>query len=191
MKDLWKRIDGKARAKHPEIWKIFLFLVAGLIANVPELGTQYACLYGFRAAGVSNLGIFSFMEKIVEPNTNFTLATVVFAYMISTAVGYTIAFIVNRKATFQANSNVALSTFLYVLMVIFTIFANGLFVGPFVDKLVGFVSLPDGVAIGVSKFLCMMIPGLWTYPLNRFVIHRVKKEAAPAQAEEAKEEAAA
>lgn len=48
-----------------------------------------------------------------------------YTYMVSTTVGYTIAFILNRKITFKADANPAVSMVLYAVMVLFTIFANG------------------------------------------------------------------
>jgi len=173
----WKRVDDRAREKHPEWWKLFLWAVMGFVANIPELGTYMGLRYGFRAMGVDNLGIFGFMERIVAPDPDFPLATVVYAYMISTAVGYAIAFVLNRKATFRADSNIALSTFIYVLTVIFTIFANG-FIGPIISNLVGMIPVSSVVTEMIAKFLGMLVPGLWFYPMNRFVIHRKKKEAA-------------
>lgn len=183
----WTRLDNRFNAKHPEIWKFVKWALAGFVANVPELGIQMACLYGFTALGMtaSSLGIFSFMTSVVPENPKFNIAVVVYAYMLSTAVGYTIAFVLNRKATFHADSNIALSTFLYVLMVIFTIFANGLVVGPTISGLVAKLGMSTAVSEILSKLLCMAVPGLWTYPLNRFVIHRKKKEPAAPKEESA------
>ena len=51
---------------------------------------------------------------------------VILVYMISTAIGYAIAFVMNRKISFKADSNVVLSVTLYIIMVLCTIFANEL-----------------------------------------------------------------
>jgi len=172
----WKRVDDGAREKNAELWKIFLWLMAGLISTFPELAAYMVCLYGFRALHVDNLGPFGFMERIIELKPDFSPATVVFAYMLSTAIGYTVAYILNRKTTFRANNNIFLSTFLYALTVIFTIFMNGLLVGPFISGMVGRLAFPAALRETASKLLCMLVPGLWTYPLNRFVIYRVVNE---------------
>jgi len=170
----WNRLDEKMDAKHPEIWKIIKWMIVGFIANIPELGVYMLCLYGFRATNVTNLSIFGFMEKIIQPNEDFHIAVVIYAYMISTAVGYTVAFILNRKATFHADANLALSTFFYVLMVSMIIYVNGV-TGPFISNLVGMLNMPVNLSEGVSKFLSMMLAGVLTYPITRFVIHRKKK----------------
>jgi len=178
------KLDDHAFAqKHPELWKLVKWIIVGFIANVPELGVYMLCLYGFRALDVTNMSIFGFMQNIVPPNETFHIAVVIYAYMISTAVGYAIAFILNRKATFHANANLALSTFLYVLMVCGIIYFNGIS-GPIISSLVGYLPIPVGVAEGASKFLSMMAAGVLTYPITRFVIHR-KKKPIPEQEEAA------
>jgi len=173
----WVQLDNKLGEKHPEIWKIVKWMIVGFIANIPELGVYLLCLHGFQAARVENLSIFGFMERIIQPNEGFHIAVVIYAYMISTAVGYTVAFILNRKATFHADANLALSTFLYVLMVCGIIYFNGVS-GPFISNLVGMINMPVNISEGVSKFLSMMLAGVLTYPITRFVIHRKKKESA-------------
>ena len=87
----WRRVDDTARKKHPELWKLFLWMVMGFISNVPELGAYLGTLAWFTRLGVVNLGFFGFMEKVIPPDPAYTLATVVYAYMISTAIGYGIA----------------------------------------------------------------------------------------------------
>ena len=171
----WKQLDDKAREKHPEWWKLFLWAVMGFIANVPELGAYYLCLYGFRNLEEGSLGAFGFIEKVIKPDPDYTLPTVVIAFMISTAIGYAIAFVLNRKTTFRADSNMALSIFFYVLAVIFTIVMNGLVVGPVLSGLFSKLTIPSALSRGISKFLSMLVPGLWFYPANRFLIHRVRK----------------
>ena len=177
----WERFDDRMGAKHPEIWKIIKWMIVGFIANVPELGVYMACLYGFRAQNVTNLSIFGFMQKIVEPNDDFHIAVVIYAYMISTAVGYTVAFILNRKATFHADANIVVSTVLYIIMVCLIIYVNGI-TGPIISNLIGRLPLPVSVTEAASKFICMMVAGVWSYPITRFVIHRKKKEKVSADA---------
>jgi len=171
---------NKFAHKHPELWKYVKFFLVGAVTSLPDWGSYMISLYALRALGVNRLGaILLFMQRVVAPVEGFSLATVVYAYMISTAIGYACAFILNRKATFYADSNVALSTLLYALMVVFTIFANSLVVGPFISGLVSRAGLAPALSESLSKVLVMAIPGIWTYPLSRFVIHRKKKEVLP------------
>jgi len=168
--------NNKFAHKHPELWKYVKFFLVGLVTSLPDWGSYMIALYALRALGVSQIGALGFMERVVDPVEGFTLATVIYAYMISTAIGYFCAYILNRKATFQANNSVALSGTLYAIMVVFTIFANSLVVGPFISGLVGRIGLPVALSEGISKVLVMSIPGIWTYPLCRFVIYKKKKE---------------
>ena len=169
--------NNKFAHRHPEIWKYVKFFLVGAVTSLPDWGSYMIALYALRALGVNQLPrMLAIMERVVEQRAGFSLATVVYAYMISTAIGYFCAYILNRKATFQADNSVALSGFLYALMVVFTIFANSLVVGPFISGLIGRVGLPAVLSESISKLLVMSIPGIWTYPLCRFVIYKKKKE---------------
>ena len=97
-----------------------------------------------------------------------------YTYMVSTTVGYTIAFILNRKITFKADANPAVSMVLYAVMVLFTIFANG-WIGSAMTTWAGENGLTGNLCDMVIKVIGMLIPMLWTYPCNRFLIHRKKK----------------
>ena len=179
---LTARLDGTAFAQnHAEFWTFLKFTAVSVFSAGIELGAQLAALAAFKAAGVSRLPdffFFRFLAEHTELREGCTLAMVVYAFMASTAVGYTVGFFLNRKTTFHADSNIALSTFLYVLLVIFTIFANSL-IGPAIEGFLprlGF--LPEGLIPILSKVLSMLATAVWIYPANRFVIHRKTKEAA-------------
>ena len=140
--------------KHAEIWKFIKFMIAGGGSSAVELVVHMVLL-----ATV-------FKPFLDQPITNDALNMIgieskgyLYTYLISTTVGYGIAFILNRKITFKADVNPTLSMILYAIMVVFTIFANG-WIGSW-DM--------------VIKLIGMAIPTLWTYPCNRFIIHRKKK----------------
>jgi putative flippase GtrA len=180
-KGLAARLDGTAFARgHAEFWTFLKFTAVSVFSAGIELGAQLAALAAFKAAGVSRLPHFFFFDalaKSTQLREGYTLAMVVYAFMVSTAVGYAVGFFINRKSTFHADSNIALSTFLYVLLVIFTIFANSL-VGPAIEGfLPGLGFLPEGLTPALAKVLSMLATALWVYPANRFIIHRKKKEA--------------
>ena len=76
---------------------------------------------------------------------------------------------------FHANNNVLWSTFLTIFMALFTIVANG-FIGPWIVTLVSAIPfLPEFFVQLFAKLLAMLVPALWIYPMNRFVIHRVRE----------------
>ena len=179
--------------KHAEVWKFIKFMIAGGISSVIELLVNTLCVSVIFASMTTapEGGILGYICNLLKLDN----MGVFYSYMISTTVGYTIAFIINRKTTFKADSNVALSATLYVLMVIFTIFANA-FIGVYLTKLFASFWAKSVIRDMVIKAIGMAIPTLWTYTLNRFVIHRHKKpevteEATEEVTEDATEEASA
>lgn len=156
--------------KYKELWKFIKFTFAGASSSLVELGV-HMLLLNVVFANITNVPITNETLNMI----GITSKGYLFAYILSTAVGYTIAFILNRKVTFKADSNVALSTFLYVLMVIFTIFANG-WIGSAMTTFAQSHQLTGSFYDLIIKVIGMAIPTLWTYPLNRFVIHKHKKE---------------
>ena len=163
--------------KHPEIYKIIKFFIAGAIANVPEILVYIlfldVILVSLQSVSLPDFAIFNFMRDSLNFEFEKGIADM-YAFMISTAVGYAVAFVLNRKISFKADANVALSTFLYAFMVIFTIGANSV-IGPILRDGIAKTGMPGTLVNIISKFLGMAIPGLWTYPCNRFIIHRQRK----------------
>lgn len=165
----------KFTEKHAEIWKFIKFTLVGFSSTIVELGVfyllQYVVFKSIAHAPMPDNGFFKFLSSIglAEGKGIF------YAYVISTTIGYIIAFILNRKTTFKADSNVVLSTVLYILMVIFTIIATA-WIG---TKFQNFMVAHDMKALGdvIAKPLVAALATAWTYPLNRFVIHRHKKPA--------------
>ena len=98
--------------KHAEFWKFIKFNCAGALSNIPELATQLILVYL----------VFKCADAPESRETKI-------AYYCSTFVGYAVAFVLNRKITFHADANPFVSTILYIIMVIFTIWAKGI-IGP-------------------------------------------------------------
>ena len=151
--------------KHAEIWKFLKFSCAGALSNIPEFLTQLILLYL----------VFNCAD---DPQARGTQIS----YYCSTFVGYAVAFILNRKITFHADANPFVSTALYVLMVIFTIWAKGI-IGPWVSGVTNDL-LPLSVAPTVATLIGMIVPTIWTYPCNRFIIHRKKKPVSDEQTQQ-------
>ncbi len=95
------------------------------------------------------------------------------AFIVSTSIGYAIAFVLNRKVTFQADANPTLSIILYILMVLFTICATTL-IG---NAVITFFTQRGMATFGdiIGKPFAALLATVWTYPCNRFLIHRKKK----------------
>lgn len=164
-----KNIFKKWTEKHAEIWKFIKFCIAGGGSSAIELVVHMVLLNTVFAAMT--------VEKISSPTLNMigiNSKGYLYTYLISTTVGYAIAFIINRKVTFKADANPALSMVLYFIMVVFTIFANG-WIGSVMTTFAVSRGLEGNIWDLIFKVIGMIIPTLWTYPCNRFIIHRKKK----------------
>lgn len=155
--------------KHAEFWKFIKFLIAGGGSSVVEL-VVHMLLLGT---------VFNSLCEVAITNSTLNMIGIqskgyLFAYLISTTVGYLIAFILNRKITFKADANPTVSIILYFIMVVLTILANG-WIGSAMTAFAASHNLTGSGVDLVIKIIGMAIPTLWTYPCNRFIIHRKKK----------------
>lgn len=160
---------SKWTKKHAEIWKFVKFSIAGGGSSVVELIVHMILLNSVFAAQTA--------EPIVNDALNMigiTSKGYLYTYLISTTIGYGIAFILNRKITFKADVNPTMSMILYAIMVVFTIFANG-WIGSAMTTFAQAHNLTGNFWDLIIKVIGMAIPTLWTYPCNRFIIHRKKK----------------
>jgi len=180
-KGLVARLDAtKFALAHAELWKFIKALFVGMIGAVPELISYMLLCSWFARLAVSYLPNFFFFELIIRnmDESVYAPAVQVYAFLISTALGQTIGFILARKYAFHANANVALSTFLKVVMIVITISLNGI-VGPGIVTLVARIpwvrDFPSLVQV-VSKVASMAASTAWVYPSDRFIVHRVVKE---------------
>ena len=181
--NLWTRIDQKLEAKIPEIWKIVKWMMMSGLASIVELGAHY-------------LMQFAIFANIYNDPIEGSLATVLnffrleqglgafYTFLISITIGYVIAYILNRKVTFKSATNLLWSTIGYALMVVFTILA-GAWIGTWLTNLLYTHGLSQWDFL--VKLVQMAIPGLWTYPLMRFVIIRPAKNPPGEEEQEATE----
>ena len=159
--------------KHAEIWKFIKFTFTGASTSVLELAVfwllQYVIFKSLNEVPVTDNQVLSFL--------GIEYKGYMYSYFISTVVGYAIAFVMNRKITFKADANPLLSTVLYAIMVVCTIIFNAWF-GAFLGTLIKNSGRSNALIELLTKVVVMTVPTLWTYPLNRFVIHRKKKPVA-------------
>jgi len=183
----WKvlvaKIDStKFALAHPELWKFVKAMAAGSCGALPELIVYMLMCALFTRLAVSYLPDFFFFN-LIRANmdaSQYEPAAEVYAFLISTAVGHIIGYILERNVAFHANINVALSTFFKVIVVVVTIALNGI-IGPGIVALVARIPfLRPNMVRGVSKVLSMMVSTAWVYPSDRFLVHmqvKNKKEA--------------
>jgi len=176
----------KFASAHPEAWKFIKSTVGGLLAALPGVvAYMWLCPYLTKiGAALPDFFFFNFLASTMKESAEYSIPALVYAFIASTFIGQALGFIPNRKVAFHANNNVALGTFLMICLAILTIFLNGI-VGPAIAAgvfrlaawIAGTATLSSG-ATGVLnlviKLLSMASTLLWCYPINRFVIHRVK-----------------
>jgi len=152
----------------PETWKMIKFTFMGLFGGVTEMGSYYLMVFVLFANTLP--APFAWWIFKYDKATDF------WAMWISAAMGYAVGFILNRKHTFHADSNPALSIFLYVIMVVITVIGSAWLGG----ILTSWFNARDMAELGgiAAKPLAALVAAIWTYPVNRFVIHRKKKEPA-------------
>lgn len=156
--------------KHAEIWKFIKFTFTGASTSILEMGVfaflQYVIFKSLNQTPVTDNAVLAFL--------GIEYKGYLYSYAISAIIGYAAAYVMNRKLTFKADANPVLSTIIYAVMVACTIAFNtwfGAFLGTWIKN-----NGWDSVFIEmVTKLVVMTVPTLWTYPMNRFVIHRKKK----------------
>lgn len=158
--------------KHSEIWKFIKFTFTGASTSVLELAVfmflQYVVFKSLNAVPVTDNAFLAFL--------GIEYKGYMYSYAISAIIGYAVAYIMNRKLTFKADANPVFSTIIYALMVFLTIIFNTWF-GAFLGTWVTNNGWNSVIVEMITKVVVMTVPTIWTYPLNRFVIHRKKKSA--------------
>lgn len=102
-----------------------------------------------------------------------------YAYLISTSIGYAAAYLINRKITFKSNINPIYSSALYFIMAVFNIIISSYIGGAF-GTFIKARELSSPIIEIISKLIIINIPTIWTYPLERYIIQIRKKEKRPA-----------
>lgn len=156
--------------KHEEIWKFIKFSFTGASTSVLELGIfmflQYIVFKSLNEVRVTDNAVLAFL--------GIEYKGYLYSYAISAIIGYAAAYVMNRKLTFKADANPVLSTVIYSIMVIFTITFNTWF-GAFLGTIVKNNGWDNVIVEMITKVIVMTVPTLWTYPMNRFIIHKKRK----------------
>jgi len=173
------RLDSNKFARnHPEVWKFIKSLFFGMITAGPGVVAYMVLCPLLTKTGTTlpDFWFFNVLAANMRESVEYTIPALVYAFIASTFLGQSLAFIPNRKLAFRADANAALSTVLMVLLALFTILANGI-VGPAIATVVFKMdALSDTLLNFISKVISMAATIAWCYPVNRFVIHRVRNK---------------
>lgn len=162
--------------KHRELWKFIKFNITVLITSAIDILSYLVLLYY----------VFSSIND-VELGDNALLSLLgirykgyLYAYLISTALGYISAYLINRKVTFHSDVNPVYSSIMYTILAVFNILVSS-YIGSVFGTYMTLHSLSTPLLEVVSKFVIINIPTIWTYPLERYVIQIKKPSRAKAK----------
>lgn len=164
----------KFTLEYPELWKFIKFNICVLVTSALDICSYLFLLY----VVFKNQNSTPLPESQLLSLLGIRYKGYLFAYLISTTLGYAAAFLINRKITFHANINVVGSSVMYFALAVFNILVSS-WIGSVFGAYTAEHSLSSPLLEIVSKFVIINIPTLWTYPLERFVIQRKKKKRAP------------
>ena len=155
---------------HQEIWKFIKFTFTGLSTTLLYYAVYYLLYYViFRSLNdvpVTDNALLSFLGIQYKGD--------MYEFFIASLISYIASYIMNRKMTFHADSNLLLSTVLYFIMVIVTV-AFSTWFGAFMMSWVRNNGHENFFVVTLVNLIVILVPFLWTYPLQRFVIHRQRK----------------
>lgn len=160
----------KLKHRYPELWKFIKFNFTLIVTSALDLIIYtflfYCVFTRFNEVPIKDNAFLSFL--------GIHYKGYLYAYGISTTLGYVAAYLMNRKLTFHSDVNPVGSSIQYAIMafatIIFSTWLGGV-VGTFMQE----HSISNPFTELLAKFIVINIPTIWTYPLERFVIQRKKK----------------
>lgn len=163
---------NKFISEHKALWQFVMFTLMSSIAAVVEV-SSYLLLNSVFLKSL-NANAFNWWIFRYDGGVAGGLGTMI-AFMVSTTLANIVAFIANRKKTFDANNNVVFSATVYALMIITIICAQTYFGPILVNALNDFIN-NAGLSGALGKFICMAISFAIIFPMSKYVIMRKKEE---------------
>lgn len=159
-----------ASKKKSELFKFFKFNICVIVTSLLDVVSYMIMLYT----------VFNKLNQ--EPLPDSALLSLLgikykgylYAYLISTTIGYVSAYLINRKITFKSNVNPLYSGVLYFILAVINILISS-YIGGVFSSFIKAKSIASPIIDIISKFIIINIPTIWTYPLERYVI-QIRKE---------------
>lgn len=151
--------------KHAELWKFIKFNISVLVTSAIDILSYLVLLYFvFKSSNGVELGDNALLSLLGIRYKGY-----LYSYLISTALGYVSAYLINRKVTFHSDVNPLYSSVLYVVLAVFNILVSS-YIGSVFGTYMSLHNLSNPITEIISKFVIINIPTVWTYPLERYVI---------------------
>lgn len=167
-----EKTGEKFTEKHQTIWQFFKFFLFSQLAGFVEL-VSFAIMNKFLPEKLP--GDFDFFVFHYTNDKDLCLGAFV-AFFVSAVLAEIVSFLVNRKATFNANNNFAKSAVMYACLVIFVICLKTWIV----TVLTGVVQNLTSVQLlieWVPKLASMVVAFAIIFPMNKFVIMKHTEKA--------------
>lgn len=154
------------RKNRPILWEILKYQVAGIIPTTAEVIVHMWFLdivfYKLSDKYINNLLLVSIGIKSVGYFWSFIL---------STAVGYSIGFVLSKKFVFRSDADTKRSLVKYFFLVVFTVFVSG-WIGSAIQSYAEAIHFTGLIEDVIIKVIVMIIPFIWVYPCNKYIVHR-------------------
>lgn len=151
--------------KHAELWKFIKFNITVLVTSAIDILSYLVLLYFvFKSSNGVELGDNALLSLL-----GIRYKEYLYSYLISTALGYISAYLINRRVTFHSDVNPLYSSVLYIVLAVFNILVSS-YIGSVFGTYMSIHNISNPITEIISKFVIINIPTLWTYPLERYVI---------------------
>ncbi|MCM1364287.1 MAG: hypothetical protein NC122_10445 [Faecalibacterium sp.] len=166
--------DEKFTAKHQTLWQFIKFLIFSQFAGLVEI-VSFAILSNVLPEKLPNdFDVFVFHYT----NDKGLCLGAFVAFFVSAVLAEIVSFLINRKATFNANNNVVKSAIEYAVLILVVICLKTWIVTVLTPVVEGFTSM-NLLIEWIPKLASMVIAFAIIFPMNKFVImkHTEKEEA--------------
>ena len=164
--------NEKFSEKHKQLWEFIKFIFTAGSTTILYYAIYFLGKF-LIFKGLSDTAVHNPILQFLGYDYNLGLAI---SYLSASFLSYVASYIMNRKLTFKSNSNIVVSTILFALMVVVTTAFTAWF-GGFLEEWLAAKKISGALISVIAPTLAMLIPFVWTYPFQKFVIYRNKKEA--------------
>lgn len=160
-----KDIDKKLTEDHQTLWQFIKFFLFSQLAGFVEL-VSFAVLNKVLPPKMPESFDFFVFHYTTEKNL---CKGAFIAFLVSAILAEIVSFLINRKATFNANNNVVKSAIEYAVMIVFVICMKTWVVTVLTPVVEGFTSMALLIE-WIPKLASMALAFAIIFPMNKFVI---------------------
>lgn len=156
----------KFQKEKPQLWEFIKYQTAGVVASGFEIIVHMWMLNIIFRELLSSEIQNKFLTSIGIDSVGYFCS-----FAISTLVGYGIGFVLSKKLVFRSNADTKKSLVKYFFLVIFTVVLSG-WIGTVIANYANSINFTGTIEDVLVKLITMIIPIIWVYPANKYVVHR-------------------